>query len=706
MIWYSITSASTCESIVFMLSTAFFTSVLLSATFQPHPAASIDVRVGIVAYEDFRQESTEFERLLAEVVKRDPELHFQLAVGSYGEVLHWLDRQQIDLAILTPGVFAGLLTRKEGQWEPRLCEYMATVQLPPAQSRWASAARRSDGLFDHYQSVCLVAQDSPLKSVDDLCRMAGEKKVQYLFVHPLSVSGRAAPLEALRRANIPTVGVPVRFTYSHSQSIRMLSDKPQGLERVAFVWDDATGHDARLEEGVRRLPLPELDQIGIPHDVVVARNGFAHTQRLRRLLLSPLTTEQRYHFIETEDWRQRFGEVRSWLDATGAVCDPENVERISLDEIGSLLLQYARAQPQLPRLALVLSGGGAKCSYQVGAVEVIEKKLAQLRRENPQYPIDIQLVVGTSGGAINSLPVALGVSGSDAGRQALRDTWMGLNQCQIIRPPLAVRLNMGLWFAVLQTALVIAIVRWRVRDENRRGWTFAATYTTLAGIEVLLGYVAPPPWHVLGTNHVLHHLWLWFSFGVKSSAWTLFAIGLGALVLQAIRSRHGDHIRVPTGLTKTVLITGLLGLPLLQAVTIGAFEETLSGGEGMEAALAQKFPPLINRHLARRNTLPLEVDPGDTPADTLQQVSRQIIRRGLLQRDLVITGSCLDQTSQELPSDLYFFAPADRSKKDMPYGERGLSLQAHPDILLDVIMGSGSIYPLFPAPHQRYPAPG
>ncbi len=701
-----------------MAATTLCTALLLSATFT-QSAAPIDVRVGIVAYEDFLGEYSEYQQLFAEIAQREPNMHFRLAVGSYGEVLHWIDHQQIDLAILTPGVFAGLLAPQASGWETRMCDYVATVQLPTARSRWASAERRTEGFSDHYQSVCLVAADSPLQSVDDLRRLAQESnaqegKVEYLFVHPLSVSGHAAPREALRQANVKTAGLPIRFTYSHSQSIRMLLDRGTQKERVAFVWDDAAGNDPTLEEGVRRLPFPELERIEIPHDVVVARKGFRHASLLRELLLAPLSEEQRFRFVQREDWRQRFEQVHKWLDATGAVTTADEGENISLDEIGHLLLQYARSGPRLPRLALVLSGGGAKCSYQVGAVAAIEKQLSQLRRENPRHQLDIQLVVGTSGGAINSLPVALGVSGSAEGRQAFYDTWTELNQCEIIRPPLAVRINMGLWFALLQTALIIWVVRWRVRDENRRGWAFAAIYTLLAGAEILLGYVAPPPWRWLGMNHVLHHLWLWFSFGVKASAWSLFAIGLGALLLQAIRSRRGDHIRLPRRITRTLLVTGLLGLPLLQVLTMCVLEETLSSGEGMENALARKFPRLINRDLASRNQLPLEVNPATPAARTLQEVSEQIMQRGLLERDLVITGSCLDQTSQELPSDLYFFAPSHRvenllaqGEQMMPYGERGVSLLSHPQILLDVIMGSGSIYPLFPARRiEGIPRPG
>jgi predicted acylesterase/phospholipase RssA/ABC-type phosphate/phosphonate transport system substrate-binding protein len=669
----------------------------MSAILPAEPSASVEVRVGIVAYEDFREEYAQFETIFADLAQRDPAMRFKLAVGSYGHVLQWLDRGQIDVAVLTPGAFAGLMADGTEPGSPRLCDYLATVQLPPATTSWASNARRDEGFSNSYQSVCLVSAHSRIKTIGDIRNLAGQDDLELLFVHPLSVSGRAAPMEALRRVGIDCSRVSVRFTYSHSQSIRMLTDPTASRQRVAFVWDDAAGLNRQLEDGVRQLPFPELAEISIPHDVVVARSQFPYAERFQKLLLEPPENELRYRFIFWDAWQSQYAQIEDWLKAAGTTSEAQQSERIALDEIGHLLLQYARSQESPPRVALVLSGGGAKCSYQIGAVSAIEEKLSQLRRENPQYPLDIELVVGTSGGAINSLPVAMGITRSDAGRQALADTWTQLNQCEIIRPPLLIRINMGLWFALLQSAVVLTLVRWRVKDENRRGWWFAAVYTSLAGIEILLGYFASSPWNLLGTNHVLHHTWLWLSFGVKSSAWFLFAIGLGALLLQAVRARRGDHIRLPPRLQRTLLATALLGLPLLQVITIAAFEETLSGGEGMEDAIVTKFPRLMNRYLESEHRPALQADLSLPPDQRLQELSTQIVTRGLLQRDLVITGSCLDQTSDELPSDLYFFAAADPDSQAQPYGPRGLSLYKHPRIMLDVIMGSGSIYPLFPA---------
>ena len=129
----------------------------------------------------------------------------------------------------------------------------------------------------------------------------------------------------------------------------------------------------------------------------------------------------------------------------------------------------------------------------------------------------------------------------------------------------------------------------------------------------------------------------------------------------------------------------------------------------MEEALASKFPQLINRYLASREPVAI----GDSSshgqrANDCSDVSRQVIKRRLLQRDLVITGSCLDQTSDELPSDLYFYRSG---SDDTRMSSRTVIAACRSSnilmILLDVIMGSGSIYPtLSRSPHRRHPARG
>lgn len=94
-------------------------------------------------------------------------------------------------------------------------------------------------------------------------------------------------------------------------------------------------------------------------------------------------------------------------------------------------------------------------------------------------------------------------------------------------------------------------------------------------------------------------------------------------------------------------------------------------------------------------------------AARLQSMSRQIVERKAFRRDLVITGSCLEQTSEALSSDLYFYLPARASAPQPPFGTHGIALSEKPLILMDVVPGSGSIYPVFPAREvQNFPDDG
>jgi hypothetical protein len=197
------------------------------------------------------------------------------------------------------------------------------------------------------------------------------------------------------------------------------------------------------------------------------------------------------------------------------------------------------------------------------------------------------------------------------------------------------------------------------------------------------------------------------SFGIGASAWSVLALGVAALVRQRVLVRRGAFLAVSSRTATWILAAGLFGLPFAQVVTVLFFENTLSGGEGMEQALAAHFPGLIERHLERQRQKPLVPGEGKTDELRLKSVSRQLIDRRLLARDLVITGSCLEQSTPELPTDLYFFAPSGASPAAPPFGQRGIGLAEHPGLVLDVVLGSGSIFPVFPARRlQDFPKAG
>ena len=680
---------------------SFMAAILLCSIGQAEPSR-IDVRVAIVAYEDFHHEVAQFEDLFAEVSRRDPKFRFQIAVGTYDEVVHWIDLHHVDLAVLTPGVFARISLNQSGEQTRDRCKYLATIELPAAKSIWASPDRKADGFYDHYHSVCLVSESSKLLSIKDLRAAASRGAIEFLFVHPMSVSGNLAPIEALRQIGIVPGPADVRFTYSHSESIRMLTDDEPGKNRVAFVWDDAAGNSPSLESGVRELKFPELNELSIPHDAIVAQPDFRFVNEFRKLF-SDLEAGQ-YRLSQMDDWSTRYTSVTEWMPSALPVSGGATT---SLDDISRMLLQYARSQPNPPRLALVLSGGGAKCSYQLGVVAAIEEQLAELRANHGEEGLDIALVVGTSGGAINSVPIAMGITGTAEGRKEFRQTWQSLDQRQIVRPSWLIRANMGIWFALIQSVLAIFFVNRFTKDAQLRGKKYAVVFIALGLIQIITAYLPNMPWSWLGSNHLWHHIWLWLSFGVTLSAWSLTAIGIGILFFQWTKTRLRRQFQVPVWLIRTVLWIGVLGLPLLQGITILTYEETLSGSGGMQATLAQRFPPLIDRHLLRNKLLPLKVDHSTSAGDQLQTVSRQVLQRNLLKRDLVITGSCLKQTSDLFPSDLYFYASANGDNRPPPYGNRAVSLRKWPHILLDVVMGSGSIFPVFPPRRiSEFPEPG
>jgi predicted acylesterase/phospholipase RssA len=502
----------------------------------------------------------------------------------------------------------------------------------------------------------------------------------------------------------------VEYTYSHSNSLRLVAEPGDGPERVAFVWDDALpeGQDVK----VRRLDFPELDDLWVPQDVVAARIDFELGDELAKLL-------KKLGFEPEKDWKQKYARIQKWNEALGIRLEDLLSPAVSLKNIGQDLLHYSRSHRDPPRLALVLSGGGAKCAYQVGAVKALEEMLEGLRKTNPDKGLDIALVVGTSGGAINSLPIALGITSTAEGRTDMIALWKSLDQRDLIRPTFRIRIGIGLWLALMQIALTIGIVRRAVKEPARRGWYAGCAFIILGSVETFVGYLHWSPWKMLGGNHTWHHLWLIVSYGAPWTGWFLMAGGLIALLLQWRLAQRQKHLAIRRRVSGYFFLTTLLGLPLLLLWSLFFLDKTLSGSDGIENVLIHKCTWIIDRQLERQGLPPLKQETAGTSKERLAGLSKQIIERGLLQRDLTMTGSCLLKTSKDLPSDLYFFAPCPGDgpllivagvaayKEGPRFGEQGVDLTDHADMLLDVMMGSGAAFPIFPPRLlEDFPKPG
>jgi hypothetical protein len=153
---------------------------------------------------------------------------------------------------------------------------------------------------------------------------------------------------------------------------------------------------------------------------------------------------------------------------------------------------------------------------------------------------------------------------------------------------------------------------------------------------------------------------------------------------------------------------------LLVVGAIGLVMETFfrasapSKATGIEDAFAEKFPLLIKRTIEPR----FVIAPGQRSESVLRQISEKLMNPNgpMLQRDLVITTSRLpieqsdkiDQRQADLVNglhdDLYFYFRANTNDElKPPLDRRFIPLKRNTDKLLDVVIGSSTIYPIFPS---------
>jgi len=94
------------------------------------------------------------------------------------------------------------------------------------------------------------------------------------------------------------------------------------------------------------------------------------------------------------------------------------------------------------RVALILTGGGARAAYQVGVLKAIAEFLP--RRAHSPFPI----ICGTSAGALNAATLAVNAGNFSMGVQYLVNTWKNFHANQIYRTDVVgVFNNSMLWFS-------------------------------------------------------------------------------------------------------------------------------------------------------------------------------------------------------------------------------------------------------------------
>lgn len=650
-----------------------------------------EIRVGLLAFEG---QFEDWQTILAGFEAADPRYEYRVALGTYAELLHWMEEGWVDVAVLSPALFA---IGSDPREYPRIAasfRYLATVGYIGQRS---DLGQDSGGAVEYqhtYRSVCVVRSDSQLLDFGDVLAAYATGQLVFVFGHPLSTSGRIAPEHALRRGGVAPDPERIEYTHSHTNTLVRIAGSPTNVVRVGFVYEQSLEANRDLAASVRILPFPELDERELPWDVVVLRSELAHLESFGSQVLAYRDAAGRRRFKRFEDWKARYDAVRSWQEEIGLDWDPHAGLSMSLEEIGGYLEHTRRTQPKPPKLAVVLSGGGARCSYQVGVLAALEEELERLRERDPENAFDIDLVVGTSGGAINALPVALGVTATAQGRKDFEDVWTSLDQREVIDFSPVLRGSIGLWAGILRIALLIVLIRLFVRRRAARAWWLSALLVASALLEAVLQRVEVP-WDWMGANHWRHHIWMWLSQGHGASTALLASAGVVIAAIQLALRRRNTSLRLSRPWFVAVLVFALTTLPLVSGYQVLLGEETLSEGTGIERAMAEGMSHMIQRHAERETGTPLNLG-SDVPVDRLRELSREIHERGLFRRDLVVTASCLEQSKKLLPDDLYFFARSEPAPGPSPLGRRGIPLRRFPERTLEVIMGSGAIFPLFP----------
>jgi len=99
----------------------------------------------------------------------------------------------------------------------------------------------------------------------------------------------------------------------------------------------------------------------------------------------------------------------------------------------------------MTNVGLVLSGGGARAGYQVGALRALSEML-----DRPKLPFNV--LAGLSAGAINAASLAVGADDFRGAVQALHATWLSLEPSSVYRTDAAVLTKLGAgWIKDLTT---------------------------------------------------------------------------------------------------------------------------------------------------------------------------------------------------------------------------------------------------------------
>jgi predicted acylesterase/phospholipase RssA len=798
---------------------------------QPVIAETVVIRVGITEYQDLEETYAKylefFQELTSQYQKRarngNLDFKFRVAVGSYEEVKDWYNTNRIDVGILSAmpvsELFISTNTNQDPEFRKALHDsYLGTLTPIPENSPFNQCrpgeTRHTlyDEIYsekdketikpatDFYRTVYVAPGGSPLDNSSKLRQQAGH--VRFLFVRPYSVSGYLLPAYKLRTKNpfMDFTREDYEFTYQHSSTLKKLTEAKEGKDikdgkyLVAFVQDNliyctkATDKTSPLQRV--QVPVDEK-QMRVPGESLLVNY---HLEEGRRKTITAIMADvfKEWHEEKAslfrlrkateysfDDWFESFTDIEA---AIQTVAKPSAFsQRFTIDQVVRDLELYQQAYEddkkahngsstmRPPRLALVLSGGGAKCAYQAGAVNALEEKLKH--EQDLGHKLDIDLVVGTSGGAINALFVAMGASRPPSAA-CLKDMWSNFNQEDFFQPSSLFNFIFGLCLGLLQALIItvatllfgrdlvswnllgkclvglilieaglaiyfnlfsilsrrasrsilvqviviyiIAIVVRLLRRLVKNWWRQAGWLMVFVSfVEIILRWWSPRSLPESLARHLFPHLWAMMKlFSIWSAPFPLL---LGLAMLFSGYRRVPDIVdfdKYRARLLRTLSAGVMIVISLFFMYSL-LKEDSPSYATGIESKFIEALPKL---GVCMKQPF---LEPGlvTRTGSAMEDISRQTP----LERDLIITASRLPMdvrhedpdpgtstankdtlSANELPEDLYFYYKGlsektkETSAPPPPPGTQFISLADNKDKLLDIVIGSGTIYPLFP----------
>lgn len=698
-----------------MIKHAWVTGVFLSAMcFASSPALAQEcaptpqiVKVGVSSYERVEETYSKYMKFLSELnmVSCGKPVALQVAVGNYGEVIDWWQKGQIDVGIFSAAP-VGELFQSDGD-DKLQSAYVGSVD---DGSYWDPEGNSEEALPDYHSMAVIndIGLGHGITTIKDAQTAAQRAHVplRFVFVRPDSASGYFIPKYFLQSESIPLEHG--QFSYGTANSLDVLrSDSNSSSVSIGFVYQSATKESTWKEyKGFTRLNEPSLEGISIPVASVLVnynlkRGAFDTFRNLfRQLIKNGPPSSGPLRFFVDKTWAERFEHIRYAF-----VASSDKAPRIPLKEILNDLVSASHCEQDhdgsrwkctVPRLALVLSGGGAKCAYQAGAISAILDTIDEERahcssEDDPKKcaalsTIDINVVAGTSGGSINALLVALDTTKTKEGRNNLQQLWESLDQNTLFVFPIAIRSAEAIIVASLLFLVLSVLVDRREPTCRRR---VVIGYMLLSGLIV----VASCLWraHPLALQqHMLEHGAMLLASASRDGGSVGIVGGIAFLALLVYRSHNGKIPFRRTTLQKALVICSALAF-LLFFGTILTVVPALTKSEPIAETLAGG----VQQQLSTNDCS------GKTGPGLLECLSREIFAKGLIKRDMIITASRLPSKGDTGTDDLYFMTHGHSEEQISPdLGDpRFVDFENSPNQgrLLSAIVGSSTIYPVFPA---------